>query len=239
MGKSYVCGVVFLFFAGTVWAGQVGEWKKVCESEGITGWSRANSLSSVDEIRAEGIIHAPVPVIEAILRDTPAQKKYMFMGKDAFNVEPGGLKSTKDTYYTYFRQGMPWPLHDRYGVNLLEFMYDNNSGAVYAKAHGVATDFTPPDKNMIRVPVGFCMWALMPLNSNATKVTYQLLADPAGNLPSAVVNVLLKNLGVTTLKNIRKLAGKEPYALARTIVTITPYNEQKFVSFGVALDKSD
>jgi len=207
-------------------AGQVGEWKKVRESEGIIGWSRTNSLSSVDEVRAEGIINAPVAVVEAILRDTPSMTKYMFMCTDAYSLELPGLKNTKDSYHVYFSQGLPWPLNDRYGIGRIDLMLDKSvPGALVVKCNTVSNPFNPPKKNLLRMPIGDVTWLLVPAANNTTKLTYQVLADPAGNLPSAVVNMLMKNVGVTTLKNIRKLAKEEPYRSAKSIVTSTPYHE--------------
>ncbi len=207
-------------------AGTVGEWKKVRESEGIVGWSRTNSLSSVDEVRAEGIINAPVPVVEAILRHTPAMKQFMFMCTDAYGIEPAGYKNTKDSYHVYFSQGLPWPFEDRYGLGRIDWMLDKSiPGALVVKCNTVNVPFTPPKKNMFRMPIGDVTWLLVPAANNSTKLTYQVLADPAGNLPSSIVSMLMKNVGVTTLKNIRKLAAEEPYRSAKAIVTTAAYHE--------------
>lgn len=218
--------LVCVFVVSAHAAGQVGEWKKNRESQGIIGWTRTNSLSSVDEVKAEGIIHAPVPVVEAILRDTPSMTKYMFMCTDAYSLEPTGLKNTKDTYYVYFSQGLPWPLWDRYGLGRIDWMLDKSTpGALVVKCNTVAVPFNPPKKNLLRMPIGDVTWLLVPAGNNTTRLTYQVLADPAGNLPSAAVNLLMKNVGVTTLKNIRKLAQEEPYRSAKTIVTTAAYHE--------------
>ena len=50
------------------WAADDG-WKKIGESDGIVGYTRPTTKSSVDEIKAVGIVDAPVAVIEAVIRD--------------------------------------------------------------------------------------------------------------------------------------------------------------------------
>jgi len=223
---GFIVMIIMMTTVSALAAGQVGEWKKVRESEGIIGWSRTNSLSSVDEVRAEGIINAPVAVVEAILRDTPSMTKYMFMCTDAYSLELTGLKNTKDSYHVYFSQGLPWPFEDRYGLGRIDWMLDKSiPGALYVQCNTVNVPFTPPKKNSFRMPIGDVTWNLVPVGNNATKLGYRVLADPAGNLPSAVVNMLMKNVGVTTLKNIRKLAKEEAYRNARVIVTSTPYHD--------------
>ena len=41
-----------------------GEWEKIDEVDGITGYIRSTSESSVNEIKAIGVVDAPVAVIE-------------------------------------------------------------------------------------------------------------------------------------------------------------------------------
>ncbi|HEY9162942.1 MAG TPA: hypothetical protein VIS94_17850 [Desulfomonilia bacterium] len=202
---------------------KVGPWKKIRESDGITGWVRTNSRSSVDEVRAEGIIDAPMSVVEAILRDIPAQKKFMFLCEDARRIELPGYPDTPDSFSTYFQQGLPWPLSDRYGLGRISFMLEKETGRIIVRGLAVKADFKPEKPGMVEMPFGDVTWTLKEEGGKKTLLTYQLLTDPGGNLPSSIVNMLLKNLGVTTLKNIRKLSKMPPYKDARTVLTTTPY----------------
>jgi hypothetical protein len=202
---------------------KVGPWKKIRESDGITGWVRTNSRSSVDEVRAEGIIDAPMPVVEAILRDVPAQKKFMFLCDDAKKIELPGYPNAADCFSTYFQQGLPWPLSDRYGLGRISLIIDSATGRIIVRGLAIKADFKPPKSGMVEMPFGDVTWILKEQAGGKTILTYQLLTDPGGNLPASVVNLLLKNLGVTTLKNIRKLSKLPPYRDAKTIFTSTPY----------------
>jgi len=202
---------------------KVGPWKKIRESDGITGWVRTNSRSSVDEVRAEGIIDAPMPVVEAILRDVPMQKNFMFLCDDARKIELPQYPNTPDSFSTYFQQRLPWPLSDRYGLGRISFMIETSTGRIIVRGLAIKADFKPPKSGMVELPFGDVVWTLKQEGDKKTFLTYQLLTDPGGNLPSPVVNLLLKNLGVTTLKNIRKLSKLPPYRDARTILTTTPY----------------
>ncbi len=215
--------IILLMAACLEASAKVGPWKKIRESDGITGWVRTNSRSSVDEVRAEGIIDTSVPVVEAILRDIPAQKKFMFLCDDARKIELPGYPNTTDSFSTYFQQGLPWPLSDRYGLGRISFMVDGATGRIIVRGIAIKADFKPPKSGMVELPFGDVTWTLKEQAGGKTLLTYQLLTDPGGNLPGSVVNLLLKNLGVTTLKNIRKLSKQPPYKDARTILTTTPF----------------
>jgi len=225
MKKVVAVSMLAVMWASTLWAAQPGEWKKVKESDGIIGWTRSTPLSPVDECRAEGIIDAPVPVVEAIVRDTTTMKRYMFMCSDAFEIKDPSLKTGKDFYYMYFRQGMPWPVSDRYGVGSMDWMLDRTPGGVLVRGKNVTINFTPPVKNAVQMPVVRASWRMEPAGEHKTKMTYLCLAAPGGNLPSSVVNFMIKNIGVATIKEMRNLAKEEPYRGARTILTTTPYHE--------------
>jgi hypothetical protein len=204
---------------------KVGPWKKIKESEGITGWVRTNSRSSVKEVKAEGLIEAPMPVVEAILRDVPAQKKFMFLCDEAKKIELPEYPNTADSFCTYFQQGLPWPISDRYGLGRISFMFDKSTGRMIVRGVAIKADYRLPKTGMVEMPVGDVTWILKPEGDGKTLLTYQLLADPGGNLPASLVSMLLKNLGVTTLKNIRKLAKELPYKDAKAILTTTPVTE--------------
>ena len=60
---------------------------------------------------------------------------------------------------------------------------------------------------------------MKPIAEGKTEVTYQILADVGGSLPTPVLQLLTKSLAVDTIKNVRKMVGKEPYRSARNIVT--------------------
>jgi hypothetical protein len=66
MMKNFKFGVLAIFIIGVVinvsWAADDG-WKKTGESDGIVGYSRPTNKSSVDEIKAEGIVNAPIAVV--------------------------------------------------------------------------------------------------------------------------------------------------------------------------------
>lgn len=200
-----------------------GEWKKVNESDGIIGYTRPTSKTSVDEVKAIGTVDASVAVIEALLRDVPAQTEYMFMCIDALKVDIPGLESTRDSFYVYNKTGMPWPVSDRDVVGKVNFMVDKATGTLHVQSHKISTDFRTQDKKVVRMPIGEVEYILTPIGEGKTEVIYQILADPGGKLPSSLVNMLSKNLGVKTIAGIREMVKKDKYKNVKSITTTTPW----------------
>lgn len=200
-----------------------GGWKKVNESEGIIGYTRPAQMTSVDEVMAIGIVKASVPVIEALLRDASAQPEYMYMCSEAYKLELPGLRTTDDIKFVYNKTDMPWPVNDRYAVFRAEHMIDVSTGTIRVAVENIPADFDEKDKKAVRMPITIGQCIATPVGENETEVLYQVLADPGGNLPSWLVNMLSENLGVKTIAGIREMVKKDKYKNASEVITTTPW----------------
>ena len=200
-----------------------GEWEEITELDGIIGYARSTSESSVNEIRAIGIVEASVPVIEAVLRDEAAKPEYTYMCTEGSRVDIPGLKSTKDTYHSYHKVGMPWPFYDRDLVAKVEVMVDEATGALLINIQSISTDFKTEDEYVVRAPMTRAKWILTPISKDETEVLYQALADPGGYVPAFLINMFSNDMAVSTIAELRKMVKKDKYKNAKSIVTTTPW----------------
>lgn len=198
-----------------------GEWRQIRVCDGITGYERKNPRSPINEVKAIGVVDAPVAVIEAVVRDIPAEEQWMFMCSKAYKLDPPNVSSTADSYYSFFRQGLPWPVSDRYAVVRHELSLDKTSGVLTLQAKGAAVATPAQEDRGIRLPLIEVLCIMNPLSRNKTEVTYQILADVGGSLPAPILQMLTKSLAVDTIRNVRKMVKKEPYRSAHAIVTTT------------------
>ena len=198
---------------------KLGPWKKVNEKDGAIEWTRTNSRSNVDEYKATCIVKAPVPVVESILRDFSAWKKFMFMTKSTEQVIDPSLKTTADTRYILIQQTFPWPMSNRDGLLKCDFSVNKATGEVRIVCRDVDTTLksTP---GVIRMPLTDMLWVLKPV-PEGTELTYQAVAVPGGDVPTAAINFLLKRIGVSTVLGVRKLIDDPKYQ-SKTITTQTP-----------------
>ncbi len=231
MKSRLILCIVLLFvilFPSTVLSEtKTGEWEAVSELDGIIGYTRWTSLTSVDEVKALGTVDAPVSVIEALVRDISAQPQYMFKCTEAYRITPPGVKITTDRFYAYNRTGMPWPADDRIGVALVEYTIDRKTGALHIAAEETPVKMENEPVDAVRMPLVRMTFIVTPLGENRSEVLYQVLADPGGNLPSFIVNLFSKNLGIKTIAGIREMVKKEKYRGAASVITTTPWTGTK------------
>lgn len=203
------------------WAVDEG-WKKIGESDGIVGYTRPTTKSSVDEIKAVGIVNAPIAVVEAVMRDISSMPEYVYLCEEAFLINNPKMKSGGDVVHFYSLTDLPFPVSDRNAVIKSIWTIDKATGAVYCHAEGVKTTYKQ-SKDIVRMPLSILDCTLVPKGVNKTQVIYQILADPGGELPSWLVKMLSKDYGIKTIAGLRKMVTKNKFKSVKTVVTTTPH----------------
>ncbi len=216
-----VAGLIAITYA--VGADVNAEWKQVNELDGIIGYTRPSPLTSINEIKAIGTVDAPVASIEALVRDLDSMKNYLYRCSEAFPIQIPGIESGKDNYYIYYRTNLPWPVYDRDVVVKAEARIDKESGAILIQTKKISSDFRKKKWGVVRMPIFTAKCILTPTEGNKTKVTYQILLDPGGYLPSFIVNMLSKNAAVEIIANFRKIMKDDKYKKAKSVITTTPW----------------
>jgi len=225
MRRSLSVSIIGLLLVGVCFSGAWAAdspWKKIGEKNGIVGFTRATPRSSVDEMKAIGIVDAPVAAIEALIRDIPAETEWMYKCTEAAVINTPELKSAGDIIYVYNVTDMPMPVSDRDTVGKALYTIDKATGTLYIHVGNVQTTYKQ-DKKKVRMPLVDVNYTLVPKGPDKTEVTYTALADPGGNLPSFVVNMLTKNLSMETIAGIRTMVKKDKYKNVKNVVTTTPH----------------
>ncbi len=219
-----IIGLILVCFCFSgAWAAEA-PWKKIGEKNGIVGFTRPTPKSSVDQMKAVGVVNAPVAVIEALLRDVPSETEWMYKCKEAAVVNTPELKSAGDILYVYNVTAMQFPVKDRDTVGKAVYTIDKATGTLYMHLDGINTNYKL-DKSKVRMPYVSVDYILTPKGPDKTEVTYVALGDPGGNLPAFLVNMLTKNLSIETIASIREMVKKDKYKNAKTVVTTRRINK--------------
>ncbi|RJP79437.1 MAG: hypothetical protein C4522_10005 [Desulfobacteraceae bacterium] len=217
--KVFIAFVFMGVFSSMAWP---EEWKKIGESDGITGYTMITSESGPQAVKAAGMVDAPVAVIEAVLRDVPALTEFILDCKESSFVNAPEFTNKADSYHTYMVTAMPFPLNDRDAVNRTDYTIDRATGTVYVDINGIKTDYKR-SRDMIRMPMIKVDYILTPRGPDQTEVVFTTVADPDGAIPNFIADMFTKNLGIKTIEGLRTMAGKDKYKGCRTVMTKTPH----------------
>ena len=160
-------------------------WTEAHRSEDLVVWTRAHAGTEVNEMRAVGIVDAPVDVLWGLVSDIPNHTKLLP------NTTISEIIGTNGTE-VIARQRSESPLlapreyviavhkdEEHTADGHTHFTLSWHTAPSYAAA--VHTD-------AVRIELNQGCWSVEGLPDGRSRITFQLLMDPAGSIPSAFVN---------------------------------------------------
>lgn len=199
--------------AGTISAaaaGNVGDWKLQKDKDGIQISTRPVAGWEIHEVRGQVRIDARLSSVVAVITDEAATPELTDL------VEHSEVQNREsDTrYQTYARMKMPWPVSDRDIVNQRDVVQDPQTLAVTI-TDTATTSGVPPNKDYVRIVKSTQRWVLTPQADGGVLVDSYILSDPAGPIPSSIINAMSVSTPFKTLTKLRELVKRPKYADAK------------------------
>ncbi len=171
------------------------DWKLAKDKNGIKVYTRTQTGSKNKEFKAYTTVNAPIAKVEAKLGDVDNFDEWM---NDVIN--PRQVKKVSNNeYYNYIELKVPFPFDNRDMV--LHVKKSNVNGVITLDQTSAPTE-EEAKKGKVRMTVASGKWILTP-EGNTTKIEYTFSADPAGSIPTWVVNMFVVDGPVTTLSNMK------------------------------------
>ncbi|MBP7584450.1 MAG: START domain-containing protein [Spirochaetes bacterium] len=206
-GRAASFLLITVFLVATALLDAQSAWRLVRDESGIRVFTRDVADSDMDEFKAVTVINARIEVISEIFRDGPGYVKWM-----ADCIEARIVKSIgRDTLIIYHATNAPWPVNDRDVVVKSRVVRDYSRGSFTAYLESFDTDLVPRRSDRVRMTKLTASFELAVVDREHTRVTYTVLADPAGSIPASVTNFFAKNNPHTTLKGLGRMAKLERY----------------------------
>lgn len=179
------------------------KWTSTTTKEGIDVYSRKSVNSSINSLRAEGVIHAKVGQIVAILRDVNSATDWVPNLVQRRYVEHISDREA----ILYDVSEMPWPVKDRDLVvhHKLSISADNKFLILNFKS--VKHNSKKEGKDRVRAQIHFGKIEFFP-KGNQTFVRLEMLVDPMGKIPKWVVNFLQVKMPSEFLIAMNKFSAK-------------------------------
>lgn len=126
-------------------------------------------------------------------------------GEDVKNIRVLAYEKDKLIRY-YFVYDVPWPFTDRDLVAEVHLTKDTITGTktVFSKQ---LLNVVPQNAEMVRVTDFWQKWTIRPLKNGMVHVVLEGFIDPAGDVPAWLYNMVIIDIPVRLLKDIRKRAG--------------------------------
>lgn len=185
-------------------------WKLEKSDSGIQVHSRAVEGWTLRETRGTISVHARLSSLVAAITDTNIVHEL----NDVVRSASIRQHESDTRYQIYSVMAMPWPLADRDILNQREIRQDPDKLTVTI-ADVAAQGLMPSQEGRVRIVKSRQLWTLTPLEGGTVAIEMRTLADPAGPIPTSLINAMSGSMPFNTLRKLRDIAQREPYANAR------------------------
>lgn len=197
--------LVFVFLFGSIVCNlkaSHGPWHEVAHKNGITVFTRENSLSNIKEVKVVSVFKTTLSTLVSLIENTQDQTSW------AYNVfYAKKIKQYNNFHWlAYTVADAPWPIADRDNVtDVVLSQRPDSSVIIFSKSvEGVV----PENSKYVRVPLIRATWVFKPLAEGRIKASFQILVELGGNIPEWIVNMFIENGPYQTLLHLREEAVK-------------------------------
>ena len=210
MRSSFNWGITLLTFTASILASSTvfainDSWSIEQENNGISIASREIDGSNFREFRAEMTLETKIDTIISIFHDPNSFTQWVHQCSKAEIVQQNSFLDV----IVYQVSNMPFLVTDRDIVihDVYSYSNDYKEWTIDVKA---IEGFVPGTDN-VRITQSQGAYKLTQINDSEVKIVWTQHADPAGALPSWLVNSLIVDLPYETLNNLRELTKEEQY----------------------------
>ncbi|MEX1665537.1 START domain-containing protein [Zhongshania arctica] len=174
------------------------DWRLERDEGAVQVYSRAVEGSSIRAVRGVTWIDSSLIRIVNLLWDPTVRPTWDKYCGETYTLESRSAREK----FVYVHTELPWPVRDRDMVNSVTWEQAPDTLVVTMRA--VATKgFLPRKKDRVRVVQSWSTWTLTPLSGGGVAVEFSAHIDPAGPLPSWLINTLSVESPYDILKRLR------------------------------------
>ena len=185
----------------SVWAGEVGEWRLDAHDEqlDVKVYTREIPGSVLREFKGVTHTQASLSSLVAILLDAEFATQWMdkIITFDVIDVY------SPQQHLLYIVNQTPWPVKNR-DIYLQTEISQDESGTVTVSLIG-QPEYGPERAKRVRMASMRGAWTFTPTKEQGVQVSYQAHADPSGQLPAWLVNSIVIDMPLNSLRNLHQV----------------------------------
>ncbi|MCO6501211.1 MAG: hypothetical protein J5I47_12660 [Vicingus serpentipes] len=184
------------------------KWKLEKSKNDIQVFSFIPEGKSLKQIKSHAIVKAEMSTILNVLADPDNYVNWIY--KCSLSKKIKRINKTEMVYYT--QSDTPWPISDRELYVHNTFYQDMDSKIVYSSSKPLEhIDKIPLKKGVVRVTDFESKWKFTPLKNGKIAIDYYLKLDPAGKIPTWLLNMTIEIGPYETMENFKNELTKEKY----------------------------
>lgn len=176
-----------------------GDWERIGQADGITISRRVVPDSELIAFRGVAMVEAPIGTVTAVVEDTPRYTDWIHDLTESRTVRE--VSATERVLY--MRMATPWPLEDRVFVVSASVRVDRALRRITFSMSSADEPSVPVTDGLVRARMISGSFELTAVGQGRTQVVVEIHADPAGKVPTWLVNTVQKEWPMDTLRRLR------------------------------------
>jgi hypothetical protein len=196
--KKWIVTIGLSFFIVGVNA-QGPSWRLAKETDDMKVYYRTVPESNINEVKITTTFNASMSTIVSVLTDVNDYPKWVYKASESNIVNR--ISPFEMNYYN--KLDFPWPLSDRDIVVHSRISQDAKTKVVYSISEA-NSKLLPLKKDLVRMKEFKSKWTFTPKGASVLG-EYEFTSNPAGNIPTWMINLALDEGPVRTIQNFKKL----------------------------------
>lgn len=211
---------VLLSIAST--AAMAAEWELARDRKGIKVWTKEEPGYPIRAFKAVTVVESSLTGLVTLIMDTDRVDQWAYR---VMRIEVLSRDDDAGTFVIRTETDFPWPLTNRDVVLVGKVSQDDKSRVVTIRSRSTPPGQYPLHPDFLRMPDMVGDWILRPLPGGRVEVTMIGRANPSGNVPFGVVNLIIHETPYLTLLGLRDMISNERYRNAPRLKQIRELDE--------------
>lgn len=183
------------------------KWELVSQEGATKVYTRNSNKSDFKEVRIMTRMEVELGAFIEVLNDVPSYDKWVYKCENPYAIK---TISSNESYY-YVQSNLPFPLSDRDLVVHSKQWYGED-GMSYHTHSTAAPELIQKKKGLVRMNYYESFWNIHENKDGSLSIEYKVFADPAGYLPAWMVNLVVSQGPLETMKRL------ETFVIERSIL---------------------
>jgi hypothetical protein len=162
------------------------DWELKIQKNGVTVYTKSVPGNSVKAVKSVYTLKSSLSALVALVEDVPAYHNWIYHCSHAEI-----LKNEGPAHLIYYQEtSVPWPASNRDFIGNLKISQDKKTKIVTVNVDN-QPDFIPEKSGKVRLKKFIEKIVIVPKGNGEVELTYELLLDPGGNIPSWMINLAI------------------------------------------------
>lgn len=198
------------------------DWELARDRKGIKVWTKEEPGYPIRAFKAVTVVESSLTGLVTLIMDTDRVDQWAYR---VMRIEVLSRDDDAGTFVIRTETDFPWPLTNRDVVLVGKVSQDDKSRVVTIRSRSTPPGQYPLHPDFLRMPDMVGDWILRPLPGGRVEVTMIGRANPSGNVPFGVVNLIIHETPYLTLLGLRDLISNERYRKAPRLKQIRELDE--------------